>query len=1016
MSQHFASWIRAALVIVLTAGSAYAQTATISGRVTEAQTGEGIPNANVLLLDTAFGVATSIDGSFTIPNVPAGTYTVRATHVAYASQSQEVTVAAGQSMTVNFALTDRELGDIIVTGYRVTTVPIETGAISVVDGAQLEGLTVRSPDQALQGRAAGVRVTAASGQPGAGVEIQVRGAGSISAGSSPLFIVDGIQMSRGGTLFTAYGNPLASINNDDIESIEILKDAAAASIYGAQAANGVVIITTRRGRAGATEINFESQLGSISQMPGFRPMNAEEYTQFRVDAHINRNAWARPSVPQEVIDAAYAQFGDPDTMGVGTNWYDLVFRTGLTQTYSLSFRGGSDRTSFFVSGSYSNDEGIVIGSTFDRLGLRLNLDHRVSDRLQLESRVNLTSSNISGSIGDGAFINSPYFAAQFLPPTISPWLDPDDPNSGYNYSLGGTFSYNPLAQIEYDTRDANSVAVIASGALNFQIMDGLFARTFAGIRYTDTQEEDYRDPRQPPNQATSGSMRVYGGRRSEYNMSQTFTYSTLLNDIHRVTSMVGMEIKEFVDETFSAGRQGFPNHLFRTLGTGATNVVSTQTHTAYSQLSFFGDAEYSYEDTYQLRGVLRYDGSSRFGANRRFGLFGTVAGYIRPLSAFDVDVDFLSDLKLRAGYGTTGNSEIGNFAARQLWGVVGVYAGGSGLAPLEANLGNVDLTWEASNELNLGLDYGLFNNRILGSIEAYTQTRDRLLMQRTLPSDSGFPFIWENIGKVNAQGLEFSFNTVNLDLSGFRWVTDFNIAFQRTKVVSLIGEEDRYVAPNGLVYEVGLPVGQMERSRFIGINPANGQPLFYDEDGNLTTDASMAPWELTGNDQPNYFGGFGNTFSYAGVTLEVFFQYDFGRKVFNNDRWFSETESFAFNKGQNLLDRWQQPGDIVRFPAAMSGASWPDGSSAAGAVDQVFLSTRWQEDASYIRLKQIRLAYALPSEWIAPSGLRSASLFVQGENLLTWTNYTGIDPEIVGTGIGVYPQAKVFTAGFRVGL
>lgn len=1016
MSQHFASWIRAALVIVLTAGSAYAQTATISGRVTEAQTGEGIPNANVLLLDTAFGVATSIDGSFTIPNVPAGTYTIRATHVAYIAQSQEVTVAAGESMTINFVLAEPELEGIFVTGYRVTTVPIESGAISVVDGAQLENLTVRSPDQALQGRAAGVRVTSASGQPGAGVEIQVRGAGSISAGSSPLFIVDGIQMSRGGTLFTAYGNPLTAIATDDIESIEILKDAAAASIYGAQAANGVVIITTRRGRAGATEINFESQIGAVSEMPGFRVMNAEEYVQFRVDGYINRNAWARPSVPQAVIDAAHAQFGNPDTMGVGTDWYDLVFRTGLTQTYNLSFRGGSDRTSFFASGSYANDEGTVIGSTFQRLGMRLNLDHRVSDRLQFESRVSLSSSSVDGTIADGAWINGPFFAAQFLPPTISPWLDPDDPNSGYNYNLGGTFTFNPLAQIEYDTRASNMVSVIASGAINFQVMDGLFARTFAGIRYTDGQEEDYRDPRQPPNFATSGSMRAYGSRRTEYNVSQTFTYSTLLSDIHRISSMAGVEIKEYVDETFSAGRQGFPNHLFRTLGAGATNVVSTQTHSAYSQVSFFGDAEYSYEDTYQLRGVLRYDGSSRFGANRRFGLFGTIAGYVRPLKALNTEVDFLSDLKLRAGYGTTGNSEIGNFAARQLWGVVGVYAGGSGLAPLGANLGNTDLTWEASNELNIGLDYGLFSNRILGSIEAYTQTRDKLLLQRTLPSDSGFPFITENIGEVTAQGIEFSFNTVNLDVAGFRWVTDFNIAFQRTEVISLIGDEDSYQAPNGLIYEIGLPVGQMQRSRFIGINPANGQPLFYDEDGNLTTDASMAPWELTGNDQPDYFGGFGNTFSYSGVTLEVFFQYDYGRKVFNNDRWFAETESFSFNKGQNLLDRWRQPGDIVRYPAALSGASWPDGSSAAGAVDQVFLSTRWQEDASYIRLKQIRLAYALPSEWIAPSGLRSASLFVQGENLVTWTNYTGIDPEIVGTGIGVYPQARVFTAGFRVGL
>jgi TonB-dependent starch-binding outer membrane protein SusC len=984
---------------------------TVRGTVTTPD-GLPLPGANVAVAETTLGSITSTDGTYRIEGVPAGTRTITATFVGFQPQSRTVAVVDGETVVADFTLREGvELEQVVVEGYRVRRVPIESGAISTVDAAQLEGLTVRSPDQALQGRASGVRVTARSGQPGAGVEIQVRGAGSINAGSDPLFVVDGVQVTRNDQLFLASGNPLTAISPEDIESIEILKDAAAASIYGAQAANGVVIITTRRGRVGATEVTFESQLGSVGPISDFRVMNAEEYSRNRVTAFLNQRArLAATGVPSAAdTAAAFNRYGMPDTLGVGTNWQDAVFRSGMTQSYNLSFRGGSDQTTFFVSGRFANDEGQIIASNFRQFGLRLNLDHRVTDNLNLESRISLSNSNVRGTISDGPYINSPFFAAQFLSPLASIYNEPGNPDSGFNLTPPSPFTYNPVAQETWDIRTSSVVAVIASGAVNYEIMPGLFSRTFGGIKFDDSDEFQYRDPRQPPNAGVGGTGAVYASRTADFNLSQTFSYSHLLADMHRLSGMVGTEFKRGTDAWHTAVAQGFPNHLFNALSTAASYTSITETSTEYRQLSFFGDAEYTYDNAYQLRGVLRYDGSSRFGEDRRFGLFGTLAGYVRPLrTGLLPEIDALSELRLRASFGRTGNSEIGNFAARRLFTGAGDYANRPGLRP--SSLGNNLLTWESSVEANLGLDVGVLSNRIMFSANMYQQDRNDLLLARDLPVDSGFASLVDNVGSVRAQGLELDLNTLNVDMGGFQWSTNFNITFQRMEVMNLVGDDEEVVV-GGYVYRVGEAPRQYRMNLWAGVNPATGRAMHYDQDGNLTYFPGTDDMALVGSPDPDFFGGLGNTLSYAGVTLDAFFQFDYGRTTFNNDRWFSDYSHFSYNKAVRVIDHWSQPGDMAVNPIPYYGATWPDGST-----EGIFESSRFIEDASYIRLKQLRLSYAVPTSVLQQAGLRTGTVFVQGENLATWTAFTGIDPEVVGTALGRYPQARVFTAGFRVGL
>lgn len=1023
------------LLAALLAVPAFAQSVgTVAGTVVDDQ-GEPLIQANLYIPELERGTVTDLQGEYRIENVPAGTYTLRASFVGYEPQTTAIVVRPGATTTQDFALAAQALEGLVVEGYRVRRAPVETGATAVVEAREIETLTVRSADAALQGRAAGVRVTSLSGQPGAGLQVQVRGSGSITAGNDPLFIIDGVQISGDNEINLASANPLASINPQEIASIEVLKDAAATSIYGAQAANGVVIITTKRGQAGRTQIEFSSQVGSVSQIKEYEVLNAEQFLQNRYTALYNLFSYNRGLSPEASAAAAASNaarlFGGTidangvyqPTSEVNTDWQDAIFQEGLTQQYSLGARGGNDRTRFYVQGRYSHDEGQVLASRFRQYGLRVNLDHTASDAVSFESSTNLSNSNYRGTIGGGAFINSPYWSAQFIPPTQSLYNEPGNPESGFNLRPNSTFSYNPVAQETFDARNADIVRVISSFAMNVNLPYGFLARSYGGFNYGDAQEEAYSDPRLPANQGlgegrVNGALSVLASRTLEFNLSQSLQYARQLAQRHAVDALGVVEYRRGFEDDVNTRGIGFPNNLFRTLASASEPTTANSSKTEFRFFSLVGNTEYTFDNTYQLAGTLRYDGSSRFGTENRFGLFGAISGFARlsnlgPLRGSRL----LNELKLRASYGTTGNSNIGDFAALQLFSGNSEYGGQPGINPV--SLGNTFLTWEELREVNVGLDYGLFGGRVGGAIDVYSRDSNDLLLSRDLPVDIGFGSVIENVGTIRQQGLEFAVNTTNVVAGPFRWTTNFNIAFQRAEVVELVNdnpgdvndEDPDEIVVGGLVYREGEAPRQYRYVEYAGVNPANGRPFYYDADGNLTYNANSVALEdrpLVGNGLPDYFGGLGNTFAVGPVALDVFFQYDFGRTTLNNNAFFSDTE-FSFNKSTRVLDAWQQPGDITAVPAPIFNGAYNDGTS--GSV----FTTRFLEDASYIRLKQLTLRVQVPQRYLG-SVAQSAQLYVQGENLLTFTEYTDVDPEVVGTALGEYPQSRRIIAGFTVGL
>ncbi|WP_118827110.1 SusC/RagA family TonB-linked outer membrane protein [Salinibacter ruber] len=1010
------------LALLLLPGLAWAQQGTVTGTVTEAETGSPLPGATVQIVDEGSGAASDAEGQYRIAGVPAGEQTLRVSFVGYQAQERTVNVPEGGTVRVNFQLQtgEAQLEEVTVSAYRPETDRVATGADATVSGESIETADLTSAEGALQGRASGVRVTSLGGQPGSGFSIQVRGALSVNAGSDPLYIVDGVQINKENNLDLADGNPLSTINPGNIESIQVLKDAAAASIYGAQAANGVVVIETKEGRSGDTQINFSTKLGSVSNIEPYGVMDSEQYLNFRAEAldNASRENFGIPasvafgSDPQTVVNGAFG----PDS--INTDWTDQVFREGFTQSYNLSLRGGSDDTQFYISGNFTRDEGQVIDSNFRRGGLRLNLNHQPADFLNLSAKTNLSTTRYQGTISDGAFINSPFWAAYNIPPTSPVYTTPGDPSTAFNLTPNSTFSYNPVAQEKFNTRESSANTITSNVTANWDLPAEFAARTFVGVQYVDTKEFDYGDPRLPPNAGFGGDGFNSTQRDITFNVSQTLSYENTFASVNTISALAGAEIKRNREQFTSGSGEGFPNELFRTLASAANPTDVSSFSTQYRQISYFGNATYTFDNTYQIGGTLRRDANSRFGVDNQSGIFGTVSGFWRISNeSFLEDTDVISNLKLRASYGVTGNSDIDNFQSRQQFSGSGEYNGTPGIRPTA--LGNPSLTWEEKVSTNVGLDYGFFGGRITGSVDVFRDDREELLLFRDLSLDSGFGSYLDNVGEIRVEGLDFSVSTINLnDWNGLTWETNFNISFQRTEVRSLLPGDDE-VTSGGDVYRVGEPAAQLRYTRYAGANPANGRPMYLDANGDLTYVGNDTNNEkLIGNLQPDFYGGFGNTISYKGLQVSAFFQYDYGRKTLNNDRFFADVGYFPYNKAERLVDnRWKEPGDVTESPAAFGSLLASGLDTYADGTDPGIFTTRFVENASYIRLKEVKVSYTLPKSLTETVGsLRNVTVFVQGSNLATWTNYTGPDPELVGTGLGNYPQARTLTAGLDLGL
>lgn len=971
-----------------------AQERTVSGTVTSSEDGTALPGVTVVVKGTTRGVNTDADGKYKIAVSNGGQLVF--SFVGFEKTTAEV----GSKTIINVVLTPEanNLNEVVVTAYGGSTAKKDiTAAVSQVSGKTIEGLPMQTVDRALQGRAAGVQVTATSGQPGGGINVRVRGVGSINAGNDPLYIIDGVQVASGGLSGVSSSNVLSSLNPNDIESIQVLKDAAASAIYGAQGSNGVVLITTKRGKAGKTKFKVSIQDGFTDVLKKLDVLTASEFATLKLEGFVNRALATNASVETARANSI-SQYGDPATVQ-NTDWQDYVYRRGRLRMIDASATGGDGKTNFYLATSYNYQEGQVIKSDFGRGTVRLNVDHQASKKLKFEVSIGLSATTQNGAIADGAFINSPFFAAALILPN-QPVYKAD---GSYNAPLTGAFSYNPVQSVEYETRKNTTIQTVSNFALNYEIIPGLKFRSFYGIDYANNRDDAYRDPIVPQFASTGGSATVSNRYNLNWNTAQTLNYNKTVGD-HEIGALVGGEYRQEVFESVSATGQGFPNGLFRTLAAAARPITTTGSYTTWRIASVFGSVNYDYKDKLIGTATLRYDGSSRFGANNRYGLFPALSvGYRLSEESFLKKYSWLSELKVFAGYGKAGNNNIDNFASRALFGLGGQYIDLPGIRP--SQLGNANLSWEVASTFNVGVNYSLFNGRIFGEVQAYRKLNDKLLLSRPLPDDSGFGSINENLGKVENKGLEIEFSHVNFNKGGFRWETNWNVSFQRNKILQLLPGQTNI----GTGLWVGQPVAINWYPTFAGVNPADGRSMWLDSLGNITYTLQARDSKIQGTPLPKGFGGVTNRLSYKGISLEFFFQGQWGNQVLNNNGFFMESSASAgWNNMQSQLARWTTPGQITRVPRPYEGGTEPGSSTIQS------FSTKQLENAGYIRLKQVTVGYDLPSSVTKRLHLNQVRFFAQAINLLTWTAYTGLDPEILFTEIGRYPQSKQVTGGIQI--
>ena len=999
-----------------------AQDRTVSGTVI-ADNGETLPGVNVLVPGTTTGTVTDIDGNYRL-TVPKEAETLSFSFIGYATVEEPINDRSTIDITMSADVS--ELSEVVVTGYGTQIKRELTGNIASVSGEEIENLPVPSIEQAMQGRAAGVFIESNSGKLGQGIKVRVRGSSSVTASNQPLYVIDGIPItsqSQSDPGANSDTNPLSDINFNDVESVEVLKDASAAAIYGARASNGVVLITTKQGKDGKTTFNLDAFTGFNEPTNRREFLNTEEYVELFTEAAINSG------ISQEFVHNRFTRYGAGDPLSwavpgtpayVDTDWQDQIFRRGTVNQVNLSANGGNEKTRFYVSGSYSDQEGIIETNRFRRYSGRLNLDHSATEKLKFG-----TNFSLSRSVND-RLPNDNSFSTPVQSIALQPMTPPIDPRTG---ELSGNYTqyYNPLLDFAYASRVTSVFRTISNVFAEYQFVPALTFRSEFGIDLLTQNEENYFGRETARNSsAPNGFGFNRGVQVANYNTNNYFRYAPDISENHSVEAVVGMSYQESTTNEAEVEGQQFPSNAYKQIVSAADITGGASRETAFSFLSYFARVNYAFQDRYLLTLSGRVDGSSRFGVNNRYGFFPAASvGWIITDEDFLEGSRTLSFLKLRSSYGVTGNAEIDNFGARGLFTGQGGYAGVPGQRPTQ--IANPDLRWEQTTQFDIGLDYGLVNDRISGEIDFYIKDTRDLLLNVNVPSTTGFTTQLRNVGRLQNKGVEFVFNSNNL-VGAFQWTTSLNFARNVNEITDLQGQ----VVEGGFVNRAveGEPIGVFFAPEYAGVDPANGDALYYvnatDAEGNIidrstTNDYNEANRVVIGDPNPDFNAGVTNNFSYKGIELNVFFQGVFGNQIYNGGGKFqSANGDFFDNQTRDQLGRWQQPGDITNVPQARLF-----GANGTGE------SSRYLSDGSYVRLKTVTLAYNLPDALIERINLSKLRIYVSGQNLLTFTDYEGWDPEVntdylseggtaggnISQGNDFYsaPQARTITLGVNVG-
>lgn len=980
----------------------------ISGTV-NGENGDPIPGVNIFIQNTSTGTISEFDGTYSI-GVPAAAVNIVFSYIGY--QTMEVPINNRSVIDVVLIEDTQQLEEIVVTGYSSQKKADVIGSISSIDPAVVKDMPITGLDQALQGQVSGVSVTQSSGTPGGGIMVRVRGNSSISSSNRPLYIVDGIPVRDGGLSTRGFGgqndNALATINPNDIESIEILKDAAAKAIYGSRAANGVVIITTKRGKVGTpTTFEIDIQRGVIDPTNTIEVLTSSELLDLQQEALINAG--------EDPIGAGIPGVTD----GVDTDWQKEVMRQAIVQQYQLSTKGGSEKTQFYLSAAYRDEQGVMLNNDFKRATLTTNIDHHASNRLSFGLNMNLARTKNNRVKGDN-FLDGVYNAAL----SSLPYYQPYDEN-GVLYAPGdpgyaGFPNFNPVGQAIEPRFDTYASRLIGGIYIRYEIIPNLYFTTKFSADYTSTVEDQF----EPTTTAIGGFLEsvqqqgygIYSTTESSTLLNNNvFTYNTSIGDMHDIGGLLGAE---FISRTSRSGSTVgilFPSDDFTYLASSGLILDGSSFMVNSGLISFFAEVNYKFKSKYMAKVSARYDGSSRFGEDRKFGFFPAVsAGWRVSEEEVLKGLEWLDDFKLRASYGLTGNERIGNFQYLATWAATTAYNGIPAVGP--ATLGNPNLGWEQTSEFNVGTDIAFFAGRIQVIFDYYYNVTNDLLLSEALPVTTGFGSVLGNLGEVTNEGMEFTLSTVNLD-GKVRWTSQFNISTNKNIVQKLATDEPQFSGYNTFtngthIVAPGKPLGTFWGLEFLGVDPGTGDAIYVDKnnDGKLTADDG----NFIGDAQPDFFGGFTNTFNYKGFDASLFFQYSYGNQMINfgNTTLINSGEDIQNNQSREALNRWQKEGDITSVPKYELGNTFNNR-----------FSSRFVEDASYLRIKNLTVGYSLNPEILEKLRLRNLRIYASGTNIWTLTNYKGADPEVnsldgsttaQGLDFYTFPQVRTILVGLNL--
>lgn len=1028
-----------------------AQERTVTGRVTDEKDGAPLNGVSVTVKGTNTGTTTGTDGTFTL-SIPAGSKSLVFSFVNYA----EVEIAIGNKSSFNILLSskDKDLQEVVVVGYGTVRKKDLTGSVATIGGDKVRDMPIQSFDQALSGRAAGVSITIPNGVLNNPPVIRIRGVNSISLSSFPLVVIDGIPSFSGDVgNGNAANNPLGDINPSDIESIDVLKDAAAAAIYGSRASAGVLIITTKKGKQGRAKVSYDAWFGFTNPFNLIPVLNGREYELIKNEGLTNAGT------PPNGTTRGFYPYNGPDGNPISTDWYDVIYRTGISQNHNISISGANEKTNYYFSGAFTKQQGMIVANDFNRLNATTSLDHKVNSRVTLGTKFQYANSINegvnSGSSPGGAFATSGIARLGFnLMPNVPVFLNNGDYNIntvsntiGQGGNLTALQFTNPQMLLDLNTFSSTSERVIANVYANVKLFDGLSFRTTYGIDNLTVVNKAFQNARHGDGVANGGSVFNTNQTYKRWNWSNVLNYTKSFGD-HNLTALIGNEQQYTFQEGWGANRQGVTDPFYNEFQGGFNTIVPSGNFLGENYLtSFFGRVNYDFKKKYLLSVNGRRDGYSAFSPDNKYGNFwGVSAGWVISEEKFFENSGLskiFSNLKLRGSYGVVGNNQgIGDFA---YWSFFSSGLYGTNPALFFSQAGNKNLKWETSQKTDVGLEMGFLNNRINVEATYYMNDVDNLILAEPQAPSRGIPgnSILQNIGSMSNKGFEFTVNASVIQKQGFTWNTGFNITTLKNEVTALAaGGADIQPATSGLerpsMIRVGESIGSFYAVLTGGVNPANGQRIYYYRDGTAVQYNHAAPvaqrWTLVSTgavaprvaDQsndgviigpalPKWTGGWDNTFRYKNFDLNMLLFFSGGNYVYNGTKA-GMRDMRSWNNSKEALTRWAKPGDVTNIPRIVFGDNISNGSGVVISENV--------EKGDFLKLRNVTLGYSFPKTVLEKIGINSFRFYAQIMNAFTLTKYTGYDPEISSNGNGngnpsvdrnSVPQARSINIGVNVG-